>query len=162
MVTVVDVFFPEYYVYQTEKRLRNSRGANKVSHHILYCTHTAMEIVTVNAIHHGYSNRKCVQHNILSNNKHIKTKMMYSLHYCNNTYSRKVKQSWSLVFVLTLLLILALMSVWPQIFINITSDVLTCYATGEESACMPQPSLTLICCDIDTSSIHCLEKGPLV
>lgn len=47
MVTVVDVFFPEYYVYQTEKRLCNSRGANKVSHHILYCTHTAMEIVTV-------------------------------------------------------------------------------------------------------------------
>src|SRR4029434_10327992 len=25
----------------------NSRGANKVSHYILYCTHTAMEIVTV-------------------------------------------------------------------------------------------------------------------
>ena len=47
MVTVVDVFFPEYYVYQTEKRLCNSRGANKVSHHILYCTHTAMKIVTV-------------------------------------------------------------------------------------------------------------------
>lgn len=90
------------------------------------------------------------------------TKIMYSLHYCNNTYSMKVKQSWSLVFVFTLLLILALMSVWPQIFINITPDVLPCYATGEESACMPQPSLTLICCDIDISSIHCLEKGPLV
>ncbi|CAB1415895.1 unnamed protein product [Pleuronectes platessa] len=49
-----------------------------------------------------------------------------------------------------------------NIFINITSDVLPCYATGEESACMPQPSLTLLCCDITTSIILCLEKGPLV
>ena len=39
-----------------------------------------MEIVTVIAIDRDYSNRKCVQHNILSNNKHIKTKIRYSLH----------------------------------------------------------------------------------
>ena len=40
--------------------------------HIIYCTHTAMDIVTVIAVHRGYCNKKCVQHNILSYNKHIK------------------------------------------------------------------------------------------
>ena len=31
----------------------------------------------------------------------------------------------------------------------------------EESVCMLQPSPTLFCCDIITSSIHSLEQGPL-
>jgi len=91
------------------------------------------------------------------------SKLKLCITYTTNTYSKKVKQSWSFT------------SCRPHSpahphapvclatdFIDITSDVLPCDATGEESLCMPQPSPTLICCDIITSSIHCLEQGPLV
>lgn len=67
----------------------------------------------------------------------------------------------SLATVLTLMPIHTLLSVWPQILVNISAYILPCDATREETVCMSQPSPTLISCNILTGSIHCIEKGPL-
>lgn len=96
-----------------------------------------------------------------------KRKILYSVQVTitvnNNNKHKKIWKKWQYCTENTTVNILYIISspswIWPESFINITSNILISKTTQEELSWMSNPSLHSCGVDLVTGLLHCLNEG---